>query len=82
MKVNKKDLTFKFFKDNPNVLYAECKPEYLELLGIKKSTYDKHKREYSSIVQANISAKIRFVNNKRSCRLREKFIFDDSKLFS
>lgn len=79
--MNKKELTFQFFKENPNVLYAECKLEYLEVLGIKESTYDKHRREFNSIVLANRETKIRFINNK-PCRLREKFIFDDSKLFT
>ncbi len=82
MKISKKELTFKFFKDNPNVLNNECQPEYLELLGIKQSTYDKHKNEYNSILQANRSAEMRFINTKKHYRVREKFIFDDSKLFA
>jgi hypothetical protein len=79
MGITKKDLTFEFFKNNPQVLYSECKPEYLEQLGIKEGTYKKHKDEYTSIFELNKAARDPIYI--REPIVRQKFLFNDSKLF-
>ena len=81
--MGKKELTFQFFKDNPQVLNEIDENENYKLLGIKESTYKRHLIEYKSIYEANRSMKIDQV--KRDIylknRIRKKFVFDDSKLF-
>lgn len=79
MELTKKEKTFNFFKENPKALYEEDVSDYLKQLGIKQSTYDKHRNEFISIKIANIvnSAGDSIKNEVK----REKFIFEDNKLF-
>ncbi|OOM73960.1 hypothetical protein CLPUN_41980 [Clostridium puniceum] len=79
----KKELVFKFFEENPQVLNDINENENYKLLGIKQSTYQKHLIEYKSILEANRNMKFNEVNIDRRLknRSREKFLFDDSKLF-
>lgn len=80
MSFSKKEIAFEFFKKNPHVLHDCDIEKYLKLLGIKESTYIKHRDEYITIAIANMCTKINFISNKSNER-REKFRFDDSKLF-
>lgn len=81
MSLTKKDVTFEFFEKNPHALHDSDIQKYLKLLGIKESTYIKHRDEYISIAIANICTKINLESNSKCFKKREKFIFDDSKLF-
>lgn len=80
----KKELAFEFFKSNPQVLYENSENDNYKLFGIRPSTYKRYVYEYRSIHEANIE-----INPKKENkdiyfknRLRQKFVFDDSKLFS
>lgn len=80
MGLSKKEKTFNFFQANPKALYEEDIENYLNELGIKQSTYDKHRNEFISIVVANIDTSMDVSINKNYIK-REKLIFDDSRLF-
>lgn len=79
MRAMKKEKTFEFFKANPKALYAEDIEIHLKELGIKKSTYNKHRNEFISITIANIVSSSSVVIKDEP--KRNKFIFDDKKLF-
>lgn len=81
--MTKKELLFKFFKENPQVLNEIDENENYKLLGVKQSTYKRNLIEYKSIHEANREIRINEVNSNRHSknRAREKFLFDDSKLF-
>ncbi len=81
MSLTKKEVAFNFFKRNLHVLHDSDIKKYLNLLGIKESTYIKYRYEYMSIAIADICTKINFECNDKCIKKREKFIFDDSKLF-
>ncbi|OPJ63710.1 hypothetical protein [Clostridium chromiireducens] len=80
MGLSKKEKTFNFFQTNPKALYEEDVEIYLNELGIKQSTYDKHRNEYISINIANTVNSPSILVNKNEIK-REKFCFDDNKLF-
>lgn len=80
MRSRKKENTFNFFKANPKALFEEDIENYLKELGIKKSTYNKHRNEFISISIAKIDNSSSILVNKNEVK-REKFIFDDNKLF-
>ncbi len=83
----KKELAFEFFKNNPHFLYDNSENDNYKLLGVKPSTYKRYVYEYKSIHEAN-KANIEINPQKENKeiyfknRLRQKFIFDDSSLFS
>lgn len=79
----KKEITFQFFKDNPQVLYEINENENYKLFGIKPSTYERYLIEYRSIHEANRSVKIDQVTSDLyfKNKIRKKIVFDDSKLF-
>ena len=76
----KKEKTFNFFKANPKALFEEDIEIYLKELGIKKSTYNKHRNEFISITVANSVNSSRILIKQNEIK-REKFVFDDNKLF-
>lgn len=80
----KKELAFQFFKNNPKALYEVYENENYKLLGVKPSTYKRYLFEYRSIHEANRESKPKEENKDIyfKNRLRQKFVFDDSKLFS
>lgn len=80
MGLSKKEKTFNFFQTNPKALYEEDIEIYLNKLGIKQSTYNKHRNEFISITVAKIVNSSGTIINKNEIR-REKFCFDDNKLF-
>ncbi|RII32830.1 hypothetical protein D2A34_21775 [Clostridium chromiireducens] len=76
----KKEETFNFFKANPKALYEKNIEDYLKELGIKQSTYNKHRNEFISIAVTNIGSSASVLTNKNKVK-REKFVFDDNRLF-
>lgn len=80
MRSIKKEKTFNFFKANPKALFEEDIEIYLKELGIKKSTYNKHRNEFISISIANIVDSSSILVDRNEVK-REKFVFDDNKLF-
>lgn len=81
----KKEVAFKFFKSNPQVLYENSENDNYKSLGIRPSTYKRYLYEYRSIHEANKEIKPKVKENKDiyfKNRLRQKFVFDDSRLFS
>lgn len=82
--MNKKELTFQYFKNNPKAVEDKEDAKHYKALGIKQSTYNSYKLEYQSFLQAKEASILRLRDPEKYFigRLREKFIFDDSKLFS
>ena len=82
LKISKKELTFKFFSSNPEVLEDQNRKKYVNELGISKNTYANYKWEYKMLHSEVIeNREIQELNKHYNGRLREKFKFDDSKLF-
>lgn len=82
VQITKKELIYNFFEKNPEVIYSFRDAQYVELLGVKKSTYKRCKDEYKSIIEANKVSEInpRAYGKVFKSRPREKFLFDDSRL--
>lgn len=78
---NKKEIVFKFFKENPYALEDISNSEYVNKLGISKLTYTKYKSEYIVLHPIQINKGIQEWDKYYKGRLRRKFNFDDSKLF-
>ena len=81
--MNKKELTFKYFKDNPESVADKEDVKHYKALGIKKSTYNNYKMEYRSILQAREASMLELRDPAKyfKGRPRNKFVFDDKKLF-
>lgn len=80
--MTKKEITFKFFKENPKVLDDSSRKKYINQLGISKSTYANYKWEYKMLHPEMVEKKeIQECDMNYKGRKREKFIFDDSGLF-
>lgn len=79
----KKELTFEFFKNNPETLYEIGENENYKLFGIRPSTYKRYLFEYRSIHEANREVKQKEIerNIYYKNRVRQRFLFDDSRLF-
>lgn len=82
--MTKKELTFNYFKENPRVLDERENAQHYRYLGIKSSTYLEYKKEYKAILQAKEASLLKLRDPKKyfKGRLRQKFIFNDNKLFS
>ena len=82
IKITKKELIYNFFDKNPEVLNSFRDAQYIELLGVKKSTYKRCKDEYKSIIEANKVYEIKPRDSSKvfNGRPREKFLFDDGRL--
>jgi len=80
--VSKKELTFQFFKENPQILNKIDENENYKLFGIKPSTYKRYLCEYRSIHEANRESKPKEIDRNIyfKNRVRQKFVFDDSRL--
>jgi len=81
--MNKKELTFKYFKDNPDVVWQKESIQHYKKLGVKKSVYLTYKREYRARLQLKESNMLRLKNPEiyYKGRPREKFVFNDNRLF-
>lgn len=81
--MTKKELTFKYFRDNPNAVWGRDNSKHYKKLGITKSTYITYRREYVNILQLKESSilKLRDPEKYFKGRPREKFRFDDRNLF-
>ena len=80
--MSKKELTFQFFKENPQILNKIDENENYKLFGIKPSTYKRYLCEYRSIHEANREIKPKEIDRNIyfKNRVRQKFVFDDSRL--
>lgn len=81
----KKEIAFEFFKNNPQVLYEKSENDNYKLFDVKPSTYKRYVYEYKSIHEANRVSEPEEKENKDiyfKNRLRQKFVFDDSRLFN
>lgn len=77
----KKELTFKFFRENPDVLDDSSRKKYINQLGISKTTYANYKWEYKMLYPEIVEKKeIQEWDKNYKGRVREKFTFDDSRL--
>ncbi|OCA99405.1 hypothetical protein [Clostridium beijerinckii] len=83
MNINKKELTFQYFRDNPDVVWQRESIQHYKKLGIRKSTYITYKREYIAILRVKESSMLKVRNAELyfKGRPRQKFIFNDSRLF-
>ena len=83
--INKKQLVFNFFKDNPQALENDNK-KYIKQLGIAATTFATYKSLYKMELQKQklISEPMKptEIDTKYyKNRMRRKFKFDDSRLF-
>ncbi len=81
--MTKKKEIFKYFKDNPNVVWDNDNIKYSKLLGVKKNTYLGYKLEYRAMLQIKEvnMLKVKDPEMYFKGRSRQKFIFDDTELF-
>jgi hypothetical protein len=90
--VNIKELTFKFFEENPHVVDSLERKKYAEELGISVGTYSAYKGQYrEKLDQEKHELKMKRLKDNPPVepkygekyykgRLREFFKFDDSRL--
>lgn len=82
----KKNWHLNFLKIIPIFLYENSENDNYKLLGVKPSTYKRYVYEYRSIYEANeANIEVKPQENKDiyfKNRLRQKFVFDDSRLFN
>lgn len=81
--MTKKELTFKYFRDNPDAVWGKVNAKDYKELGIAKSTYITYRREYVDFLQVKESSILTLRDPEKyfKGRPREKFRFDDRKLF-
>ena len=83
----KKEILFKFFEQNPDVLEDIDNKKYAEKLGVANTTYSEYKSKYKMLNPIAIEIKKEVLQDTKEWdkyhkgRLRQKFLFEDNKLF-
>jgi hypothetical protein len=87
--ISLKKIAFDFFKENPSVLEETDNKKYYKKLGMSIASYATYKSQYKSENQKlikstrekEIKEQPKYGEKYYKGKLREKFTFDDSKLF-
>ncbi|AGF56432.1 hypothetical protein B0P06_005302 [Clostridium saccharoperbutylacetonicum] len=84
---NLKEIVFNFLRNNQEALLSRENNKYAKKLGIAKTTYKNYKYEFIAMKNNTELAKAKAKENKEKQetifykgRLRQKFVFDTSKL--